>query len=116
MNLYQWNMYWVNLNPYIGSEQAGRRPVLIVSAEEANEFLPIVTILSITSVKPNRKIYSTEAFLPAQLTGLTYDSIAMAHQIRSIAKERLETKCGHIESQQLRKEIRHAMLTYLDLI
>ena len=112
---FQWVIYWANLTPHIGSEQAGRRPVLIISAEEANEFLPVVTIVSLTSMKQGRKIYSTEAFLPSKDTGLSHDSIAMAHQIRSISKDRLDGACGHIVSEQLKSEIRKSLTTYLDL-
>ncbi|MEX1031386.1 MAG: type II toxin-antitoxin system PemK/MazF family toxin [Paenibacillaceae bacterium] len=115
MQQYQWMIYWASLTPSIGSEQAGRRPVLIISAEEANEFLPVVTIISLTSMKPGRKLYPTEALLPSTDTGLSQDSIAMAHQIRSISKERLDGTCGRIESEQLKLEIRKAITTYLDL-
>jgi len=45
----QWSVFWVNLDPVKGSEQAGKRPVLVVSAEEANAVLPVVTIMAITS-------------------------------------------------------------------
>lgn len=113
---YQWMIYWANLTPHIGLEQAGRRPVLIISAEEANEFLPVVTVVSLTSMKQGRKLYPTEAFLPSTETGLSQDSIAMAHQIRSISKERLDGACGRIESEQLKSEIRRAVTTYLDLL
>ncbi len=114
---YQWVIYWADLTPHIGSEQSGRRPVLIISAEEANEFLPVVTVVSLTSMKPGRKIYPTETFISsAETDGLSQDSIAMAHQIRSISKDRLLGVCGRIESEQLRSDIRMALKTYLDLL
>ncbi|MHB1393062.1 MAG: type II toxin-antitoxin system PemK/MazF family toxin, partial [Clostridia bacterium] len=52
MVAYQWGVFWADLDPAKGSEQAGKRPVLVVSVEEVNQVLPIVTILSVTSVKP----------------------------------------------------------------
>lgn len=112
---YQWGIFWANLEPAKGSEQAGTRPVLVISAEEVNQALPIVTILSLTSVKPGRKIYPIEVLLNPKVTGLPKDSIAMAHQIRAIAKERLGDKCGSIESDETRTEIKCAIKTYLDL-
>lgn len=112
---YQWCIFWADLEPVKGSEQAGTRPVLVISADEVNEALPIVTVLSITSVKPGRHIYLTEVLLSMKDTGLPKDSIAMAYQIRAIAKERLGVECGNICSHELQEKIRTAIKTYLDL-
>lgn len=106
---YQWGIFQANLNPSRGSEQAGIRPVLVVSAEEVNQALPIVTVLSITTLKDGRKIYPTEVFLAPSETGLTKESLAMAYQIRSISKERLENKYGSIDSMLLQEKIRTAI-------
>ncbi len=113
---YQWNIFWVQPDPVIGSEQAGTRPVLIVSEEEINKALPTVTILPITSQKPGRKVYSIEAFVSKDDSGLSKDSIVMAHQIRCISKERLKEQCGSIVSHKLQESIRNAMKTYLDIM
>ena len=112
---YQWNIFRVQLNPVIGSEQSGTRPVLVISEEEINRALPTVTVLPITSLKPGRKVYSIEAFLSTNNSGLSKDSIVMAHQVRCISKERLKDQCGSITSSELRENIRDAMRTYLDL-
>lgn len=112
---YQWNIFWVNLDPTKGSEQSGTRPVLVVSTEPVNRVLPVVTVLSITSMKPGRKIYPTEIHLPQKETGLDKDSIAMAHQIRSISKERLGVVCGKIDNPDLQKQIHDAMKLYLGI-
>ncbi len=112
---YQWGIFWADLEPTKGSEQAGRRPVLVISAEEVNQALPIVTILSLTSVKPGRKVYPVESLLSPQETGLPKDSIAMAHQIRAVSKERLGEKCGSINSAEIKEQVRMAIKTYLDL-
>lgn len=115
MVAYQWGVFWADLDPVKGSEQAGKRPVLVVSVEEVNQVLPIVTILSITSVKPGRKVYPTEVYLKAEYTGLPKDSIVMAHQIRALAKERLGEKCGSIEDKNIREQIQDVMKVYLDI-
>lgn len=115
MTSYQWGVFWVDLEPTRGSEQAGVRPVLVVSSEEANQALPVVTVLALTAMKPGRKVYSIEAFLPAALTRLPKDSLAMAHQIRSIAKERLGGRCGVIQDEELRASVRRAIEVYLGL-
>ena len=111
----QWGIFWANLDPAKGSEQSGRRPVLVISVEEANSMLPVVTILAITSLKDGRRIYPTEVFLPLGETGLNKDSIAMSHQIRAISKDRLEERTGEITSEIIKNQIRDAIKLYLDL-
>jgi mRNA interferase MazF len=54
--IYQWNIFWADLNPIKGSEQSGRRPVLVISEEVVNQVLPIVTVVCLTSFKDGRKI------------------------------------------------------------
>jgi mRNA interferase MazF len=112
---YQWGIFWANLNPTKGSEQSGTRPVLVISAEAVNKALPVVTIVSLTSVKPGRNVYSIEAYLPSEITGLSKDSIAMGHQIRAISKERIKEQCGFILKEEYRDEVRKAIKNYLDL-
>jgi mRNA interferase MazF len=112
---YQWGIFWADLEPTKGSEQAGFRPVLVVSSEIMNEALPIVSILALTSLKEGRKIYPIEVLLSSEVTGLPQDSIAMAHQIRAIAKERLKDKCGCLKSEEIKERVKVAIRTYLDL-
>jgi mRNA interferase MazF len=112
---YQWNIFWADLNPVKGSEQSGIRPVLVISEEAVNQALPIVTVLCITSLKPGRKIYPIEVLLNPENTHLSQPSIVMAHQIRSISKDRLAEKCGYIDNIELKEKIKNIMKLYLDL-
>ena len=48
------DLYYANLSPVIGSEQAGRRPVLIIQNNTDNRYSPTVIIASVTS-KPDAK-------------------------------------------------------------
>ena len=43
---YQWHVFLASLDPTHGSEQAGRRPVLVISRERVNQLLPVVNIMS----------------------------------------------------------------------
>lgn len=112
---FRWNIFMANLDPVKGSKQAGRRPVLVISSEEANVALPVVTTMALTSFKEGRRVYPTEVLLKAEETGLHMDSIAMSHQIRVLSKERLEVKCGTISSEVLKEQIRKVVRLYLDL-
>lgn len=113
---YQWGIFWANLNPTKGSEQSGTRPILVISNENINQALPIVTIMSITSAKEGRKVYPTEVYLKAQDTGLSKDSIAMSHQIRAISKSRIGDKCGEIKDYELQKKIKSVIKIYFDIM
>jgi len=63
---YQWHVFLASLDPIQGSEQAGRRPVLVVSRERLNQILPVVNVVPLTARKsPSRVIYPNEVFLPA---------------------------------------------------
>ena len=54
---YKWSVFMADLNPVIGSEQQGRRPVLVISDETTNTVMPVVTVLPLTSLKKGRKLY-----------------------------------------------------------
>ncbi|MGI6647781.1 MAG: type II toxin-antitoxin system PemK/MazF family toxin [Bacillota bacterium] len=112
---YQWSIFWADLNPIKGSEQAGTRPVLVISEEMVNQALPIVTVICLTTYKDGRKIYPIEVLLTPDDSHLRQPSIAMAHQIRAISKERLGEKCGFIEGEECRRKIRSIIKLYLDL-
>lgn len=113
---YQWNIFWADLNPVKGSEQKEIRPVLVVSEEAVNQALPIVTILTITSWKEGRNIYPVEYLLSPEDSSLPITSIVMAHQIRSISKDRLMEKCGIITNEDCRDKIKNIVKLYLDLV
>ena len=53
---YRMGIFLADLNPVIGSEQKGKRPVLVVSDEVFNSVVPVLTILPITSLKKGRRI------------------------------------------------------------
>lgn len=115
MVTYRWKIFWADLNPVKGSEQSGKRPVLIISVDEINQALPIVSVLPLTSVRPGRRIYPTEIFLRKEATELPNDSIAMVHQVRTISKERLGDYCGRIEETELQEQIKRVLMLYFGL-
>jgi len=112
---YRWKIFMANLNPVIDSEQAGRRPVLVISREIVNRNIPVVCVLPFTSYKTGRKIYPTEIFLKKEITLLSKDSILLFHQIRTISRERLEDVCGFIEDIKVREKIKEKLEFYFDI-
>jgi mRNA interferase MazF len=111
----KWSIYWADLNPVIGSEQAGKRPVLVVSNNIVNKILPVVTILPISSVKETVKVYPTEIFLPMEISGLPKNSVAMVHQVRTVSKQRLGSECSSISNEKTMHKINSVIREYFEL-
>ncbi|HEY7062272.1 MAG TPA: type II toxin-antitoxin system PemK/MazF family toxin [Chloroflexota bacterium] len=109
----QWALITADLEPVRGSEQRGRRPVLIVSNEEFNQVATNVTALPLTSTQ--RRLYPSEVFLPKGVAGQDRDSIVMAHQIRTISKQRLRAPIGYLDDPSLRTAVQDALKEHLDL-
>lgn len=109
----QWSVAEAALDPATGAEQQGIRPVLIVSNEEFNGAMPNVTILPLTSTK--RRLYPSEVLLPKGAAGQPLDSIIMAHQVRTISKQRLRNTIGHLDDASLRRQVQDALREHFDL-
>jgi len=113
MPTFQWAVMEANLDPIAGSEQKGIRPVLIISNEEFNQAMPNVTVLPLTSTQ--RRLYPSEVLIPKGKAGQPLDSIIMAHQVRTISKQRLKGLLGYLEDHELRQQVREAIKEHLDL-
>ena len=94
------SIYWANLNPSIGREQAGHRPVLVISNDIENQ-MDIVTVIPLTSRKKGRKIYPNEVLI--DLNGK--EAILLCHQVRTISKKRIEKKMSEIDDSMKDKII-----------
>ncbi|HEY8512436.1 MAG TPA: type II toxin-antitoxin system PemK/MazF family toxin [Cyclobacteriaceae bacterium] len=100
----QGEIWYANLNPSKGSEQAGFRPVVIVSGNLLNELLPVVIVMPLTT---NIKRYKGNPVLqPTKSNGLKDISEMLVFHIRSISKDRLVERIGNIETEELQHSIR----------
>ena len=98
-----------DLNPVFGTEQAGRRPVVILSGNLMNKFLQAVITAPLTSKIKN---YQGNPILsPSTSNGLNLESELMIFHIRSISKDRLIEKIGEISREELRTAL--ATLQYI---
>lgn len=111
----RWGIYRADLGSGEGSEQAGARPVLVVSNDSFNQVMPVVTVLPLTSKKPGRRIYPGEVLLARGETNLPGDSIVMAHQIRTISKRRLRSLYGYVTDAGTREKVVAALKIHLDI-
>lgn len=115
MNVDRWSVWLANLDPLTGSEQGGKRPVLVVSDEAMNARLPVVNVLPITSRKSGRRIYPNEVLLPTGTAGLVADSIVLCYQIRTLDKQRLARPLGMLNDATLQDEVIEALCFQLDI-
>jgi mRNA interferase MazF len=108
----QGEIWYANLNPVKGSEQAGHRPVLIISGNLLNEYLPVVICCPLTTQIKNYK--GNIMLEPDQQNKLTQKSEVLTFHIRSVAKERLGKKIGNVTIAQveLLKKYLNEILTY----
>lgn len=96
----QFEIYWANLNPTVGREQAGHRPVLVVSNDIENQ-MDIVTVIPVTSRKKGRRIYPNEVLISLE----NKEAILLCHQIRTLSKQRLEKKMAVLDEMLKSKVI-----------
>jgi len=94
------DIYWANLNPVVGREHAGHRPVLGILNDIENQ-MDIVTVIPVTSQKSGRKIYPNEVLFT--LNGK--ETILLCHQIRTISKQRLDKKIALLDVKLKQKVI-----------
>lgn len=77
-------IYFVNLDPTHGREQAGRRPVLVVSADAINRQPLVITVVVGTDAKNVPHDYPTNVRVTAKESGLAKDTVFLCFQIRSL--------------------------------
>jgi len=84
-------IYFAQLNPVVGSEQGGIRPVLVVQNDIGNQYSPTTIVLAITS-QINKAKLPTHIELKANSYGMERDSVILTEQIRTIDKTRLKQR------------------------
>ena len=77
-------IYFVTLDPTKGREQAGRRPVLVVSTDAINRQPLVVTVVVGTDAKNVPRDYPTNVRVTAKESRLPIDTVFLCFQIRSL--------------------------------
>ena len=93
---------WADLSPTRGSEQAGRRPVLILSQDVFNDRSGTVIAVALTS-QPQRAGFPLT--LELQSKGLPKKSWVKISQIRTLAVERIGPRLGKVSPEELAQVI-----------
>ena len=100
MSVKRGDIFYADLSPVVGSEQGGLRPVLIVQNDIGNKYSPTVIAAAITS-KMSKAHLPTHIDINATDVGLAKDSVILLEQIRTIDKQRLKEKMGHLDDKTM---------------
>lgn len=107
------DLFFADLNPVIGSEQGGIRPVLIIQNNVGNRHSPTVIVAAMSgNVSGKAKLpthYKVRAY-----AGLEEESLVLLEQIRTIDKQRLREYIGKLNQADMKK-IDRCLAISLDL-
>ena len=104
MTIHRGEIYFVNLNPVKGREQAGQLPVLVLSVDAINELPLVVTVVVGTKGENISRDYPTNVRVSAEDSGLAIETIFLCFQIRSLDPKRFPDRpSGEVSGKVLEK-------------
>ncbi|MDO5401046.1 MAG: type II toxin-antitoxin system PemK/MazF family toxin [Eubacteriales bacterium] len=106
-------IYYTDLGKGIGSEQEGRRPVVIVQNDVGNKYSPTVIIAPITTDHAAKAKLPTHCCVGEEC-GLNSSSVVLLEQLRTIDKRRLEGYVGQLNKMHI-KDINYALAVSIGL-
>jgi mRNA interferase MazF len=110
-SFYRGELYYANLDPVIGSEQGGERPVVILQNNKGNHYSPTVIVAPLTT-KIGKPILPTHVEVNTE--GLRSTSIVLLEQIKTIDKQRIIRYIGMVSQKDMRL-IDQAILVSLEI-
>ena len=112
----RWEIYWVDLEPAVGSEQGGEhRPAVVVSNDGFNHHFDVVTVVPMTKREgKKRRVYPFEVLAP-DLAGTGHESILMPQQVRTISKRRLLERTGVVDDESIQIDLENRLLEHLGI-
>lgn len=106
-------VYLADLSPVQGSEQGGKRPVVIIQNDTGNKFSPTLIVAAITGKIDKAKI-PTHVEVNAEKYKFKTNSVILLEQIRTIDKTRLQEKLTYLDDEKM-KEVDKAIQISLGL-
>ncbi|MEW5767171.1 MAG: type II toxin-antitoxin system PemK/MazF family toxin [bacterium] len=104
MATHRGEIYFVNLNPVEGREQAGHRPVLVLSIDDINKLPLVVTVVVGTKGENISRDYPTNVRVLPEESGLPWETVFLCFQIRSLDPKRFPEKpAGKVTAEVLEK-------------
>ena len=96
------DIYFAILDPVIGSEQGGTRPVLVLQNDVGNRFSPTTIVAAVTSrIRKGR--LPTHVELAKERSGLDKDCVILLEQLRTIDRRRLKERVARLDDETMRR-------------
>jgi len=108
------DIFDARLNPTKGSEQAGVRPVVIVSRDAINKNSSVIVVVPLTKAANVKRNYPNNVTIAKGKGGLTFESVLLGGQVRAISKSRLLRQRGTL-SPEIMQQVDRALRITLDL-
>jgi len=108
------DVFDARLNPTEGSEQAGVRPVVIVSRNAINDNSSVVVVVPLTKAANIKRNYPNNVTIANGAGGLTFESVLLGGQVRAISTSRLLRQRGTL-SAEIMQQVDRALRITLDL-
>ena len=94
------DIYYVDLNPVIGSEQGGSRPVVVIQNNSGNRHAPTLIVAMITS-KTSKNGQLPTHYLLKENPALDEPSVVLLEQLRTIDKRRVREYLGRTSKREM---------------
>ena len=110
-------IYWANLVPRSGSEQQGRRPVVVVSHDAFNQtpgWRSIIVVPLTTSATQAGRGPSA-IVLPHGIAGLRKESVVLCHQVTTLDRSKLVQRIGELGAAEL-DQVEDGLRAAMDLL
>lgn len=103
MEIKRGDILLVMLNPSVGSEQGGKRPVVVLQNNIGNRYSPTIIIAPITSKQNKAKMPTHVEIEDYKACGLDKPSIILLEQIETIDKSRIIKKLNSVNKEMIKK-------------
>lgn len=107
------DIYYADMDPHIGSEQGGSRPVVVLQNDVGNCYAPTLIVATVTS-RTEKKKYQPTHVLIAHNTAFEKPSVVQLEQIFTIDKSRIQRFLGRLTQDEM-QEIEKGVVSSLDL-
>ena len=104
------DIYFANLNPVCGSEQGGKRPVVVIQNEVGNTHAPTLIVASITTRGEKRKLPTH--YLVEENAAFDEPSMIMLERLCTIDKDRILGYLGKISQKEMLNVDKALMLSF----
>ena len=93
------DIHWVDLPAADGREQRGRRPAVVVQADDYGGDLPVVLVIPLTTARAALRFAGTTLIHPTAENGLRQASVALVFQLRAIDRQRIQERIGTVSRE-----------------